>query len=97
MGLQIDILVNNNYYITDSKTAEKFNNCRLDHSLRFTIDEEIIKDKMRLLDTNELNELWKMTSYEAKCGFIREYVDTIVIKEQKNSGNKIATVEIADL
>lgn len=95
--MELSSIINNNYYITDSKTAEKFNNCRLDHRLRFAIDEKIIKDKMRLLDTNELNELWKMTSYEAKCEFIREYVNTIVIKEQKNSRNKITTVEIADL
>ena len=87
----------NNYYITDNRTAEKFNNCRLDHRLRFAIDEKIIKDKMELLDSIELNELWKMTSYEAKCEFINNYIDTIVIKELKNKRNKITEIEITDL
>lgn len=95
--LELSTIIKNNYYITDSKTAEKFNSCRLDHKLRFAIDERIIKDKMELLDSVELNELWKMTSYEAKCEFINNYIDTIVIKELKNKRNKITEIEITDL
>ncbi len=95
--LELSSIINDNYYITNNKTAEKFNNCRLDHKIRFAIDEKIIKDKKQLLDSTELNELWKMTSYEAKCEFIGEFIDTIVIKEQKNKRNRITAVEITDL
>lgn len=95
--LELSSIINNDYYITDSRTAEKFNNCRLDHRLRFAIDEKIINDKKQLLDSTELNELWKMTSYETKCEFIGKYIDTIVIKESKNKRNKITSVEIIDL
>ncbi len=95
--LELSTIIKNNYYITDNRTAEKFNNCRLDHRLRFAIDEKIIKDKMELLDSIELNELWKMASYEAKCEFINNYIDTIVIKELKNKRNKITEIEITDL
>ena len=95
--LELSTIIKNNYYITDNRTAEKFNNCRLDHKLRFAIDEKIIKDKMELLDSIELNELWKMTSYEAKCEFINNFIDTIVIKELKNKRNKITEIEITDL
>ncbi len=95
--LELSSIINDNYYITNNNTAEKFNNCRLDHKLRFAIDEKIIKDKKQLLDSTELNELWKMTSYEAKCEFIGEFIDTIIISEKKNSRNKITEVEITDL
>lgn len=95
--LELSSIINDNYYITDNRTAEKFNKCRLDHKIRFAIDEKIINDKKQLLDSTELNELWKMTSYEAKCEFIGKFIDTIVIKEQKNSRNKITEIEITDL
>ncbi len=95
--LELSSVINDNYYITDNRTAEKFNKCRLDHKIRFAIDEKIINDKKQLLDSTELNELWKMISYEAKCEFIGKFIDTIVIKEQKNSRNKITEVEITDL
>lgn len=43
--LELSSVINDNYYITDNRTAEKFNNCRLDHKIRFAIDEKIINDK----------------------------------------------------
>lgn len=95
--LVISNLINDTNYITDSKTANKFNKCRLDHKLRFAIDEKIIEDKKKLYDETELNELWKMTSYEAKCEFIGSYIDTITIKERKDRRNKIISVDIANL
>ena len=94
---ELSSIINSNYYISDSKTAEKYNSCRLDQKIRFAIDEKIIKDKMTLLDSNELNELWKMTSYEAKCNFIGNYIDTITIKEKIDSKKKIIKVELLDL
>lgn len=80
---ELSNLISENYYITDKKTANDFNNCRLDHRLRFAIDESIIEEKRKALTKNDLNELWNMTSYETKCEFIGKYVDKITIKEYK--------------
>ena len=95
--LELSNIINSNCCITDNKTAEKYNSCKLDHKIRFAIDEKIIKDKMTLLDSNELNELWKMTSYEAKCNFIGNYIDTITIKEKIDSKKKITKVDLVNL
>ena len=94
---ELSNLISENYYITDKKTANDFNNCRLDHRLRFAIDESIIEEKRKALTKNDLNELWNMTSYETKCEFIGKYIDKITIKEYKTSRNKITSVEITDL
>ena len=95
--LELSNIINSNCCITDSRTAEKYNSCKLDHKIRFAIDEKIIKDKMTLLDSNELNELWKITSYEAKCNFIGNYIDTITIKEKIDSKKKIIKVDLVNL
>lgn len=94
---ELSNLISENYYITDKKTANGFNNCRLDHRLRFAIDESVIEEKRKALTKNDLNELWNMTSYETKCEFIGKYVDKITIKEYKTARNKITSVEITDL
>lgn len=94
---ELSSIINSNYCITDSNTAEKYNSCKLDHKIRFAVDESIIKDKMNLLDSNELNELWKMTSYDTKCNFIGNYIDTITIKEKTDSKKKIIKVNLVDL
>ncbi len=95
--LELSNIINSNCCITDRRTAEKYNSCKLDHKIRFAIDEKIIKDKMTLLDSNELNELWKITSYEAKCNFIGNYIDTITIKEKIDSKKKIIKVDLVNL
>lgn len=95
--LELSNIINSNCCITDSRTAEKYNSCKLDYKIRFAIDEKIIKDKMTLLDSNELNELWKITSYEAKCNFIGNYIDTITIKEKIDSKKKIIKVDLVNL
>lgn len=94
---ELSNLISENYYITDKKTANDFNNCRLDHRLRFAIDESIIEEKRKALTKNDLNELWNMTSYETKCDFIGKYIDKITIKEYKTVRNKITSVQITDL
>jgi len=94
---ELSNLISENYYITDKKTANDFNNCRLDHRLRFAIDESIIEEKRKALTKNDLNELWNMTSYETKCDFICKYIDKITIKEYKTARNKITSVQITDL
>ena len=95
--LELSNLISDNYYITDSKIAEDFNNCRLDHRLRFAIDESVINEQKKALTVNDLNEIWNITSYETKCDFIAKYIDKITIKEYKTSRNKITSVEITDL
>lgn len=95
--LELSNLISDNNLMLDSELAEDFENCRLDHRLRFAIDDRIIKDKLTLLDSTELNELWKMTSYEAKCKFIHTYIDNITIKQFTNNQKKIKSVEIVDL
>ena len=95
--LELSNIINSNCCITDNKTAEKYNSCKLDHKIRFAIDKKIIKDKMTLLDSNELNELWKITSYEAKCNFIGNYIDNITIKEKIDSKKKIIKVDLVNL
>lgn len=94
---ELSNLISENYYITDKKTANDFNYCRLDHRLRFAIDESIIEEKRKALTKNDLNELWNMTSYETKCDFICRYIDRITIKEYKTARNKITSVQITDL
>lgn len=94
---ELSNLISENYYITDKNTANDFNNCRLDHRLRFAIDESIIEEKRKALTKNDLNELWNMTSYETKCDFICRYIDKITIKEYKTARNKITSVQITDL
>lgn len=94
---ELSNLISENYYITDKKTANDFNNCRLDHRLRFAIDESIIEEKRKALTKNDLNELWNMTSYETKYDFICKYIDKITIKEYKTARNKITSVQITDL
>lgn len=68
----------------DNKTANDFNSNKLKRVIRFAIDSKIINDKNVLPDTMELNELWKTTSYEAKCNFISIYLDSITIKDYEN-------------
>lgn len=95
--LELSNILKNNYIVLDSGIADKFNECRLNHKIRFAIDSKIIEDKKTLLDAVELNELWRMTSYEAKCRFIATYLDSITIKEYKKKGGRIESVELVEL
>jgi len=95
--LELSNIINDSHMIVDSYIAEKFNSCKLNHKLRFAIDESIIGEKRKAIDTINLNEVWNMTSYEAKCKFILSYVDTITISEYKRKGKKIEDAKIIDL
>ena len=95
--LELSNILCNNHVAVDNKTADDFNKCRLKHEIRFTIDTKIINNKLSLLDTVELNELWKMTSYEAKCNFISTYLDSITISDYKNKGKRIETANVIEL
>lgn len=95
--LELSNILKNNHIILDSGIAEKINKCKINHKIRFAIDSKIIEDKKNSFDTVELNELWKMTSYEAKSRFIATYLDSITIKEYKKSGRRIESAKLVEL
>lgn len=94
--LELSYIINDNYIAVDKEMAEAFNSCRLNHRIRFAIDESIIK-KIKNNFNADLNEIWKMASYETKCNFICEYIDKITIKPIKNKRNCITEVKVVDL
>lgn len=95
--LELSNLLTGNHIVVDSDIAEDFNKCKLRHDVRFAIDSRIVNDKKRTFDTIDLNELWKMTSYEAKCRFIATYLDSISIREYKRKGKRIESAKLIDL
>ncbi|MBE6154732.1 MAG: recombinase family protein [Firmicutes bacterium] len=94
--LELSYIINDNYIAVDKQMAEDFNNCRLNHRIRFAMDENIIK-KIKNDYNADLNEIWNIASYEAKCNFIQEYVDCITIEPIKNKRNCITQVKAVDL
>ena len=50
-----------------------------------------------MFDKVDINELWKMTSYVAKCKFISSYLDSISIREYKRKGKRIESAKLIDL
>lgn len=95
--LELSNLLTCDHIAVDSDIAEDFNRCKLRHDVRFAIDSRIINDKKVLLDKVDINELWKMTSYEAKCKFISSYFDSISIREYKRKGKRIESAKLIDL
>lgn len=95
--LELYYILGDNYFTIDSDMAEAFNKCRLNHKIRFIIDEGIIKDHKQCNGYDELNELWEMLSYEAKCKFIYEFIDSIEIKRIKDKQTGKYNAEITDL
>lgn len=95
--LELSNLLADNHIVVDSDIAEDFNKCKLKHDVRFAIDSRIVNDKKRTFDTIDLNELWKITSYEAKCRFIATYLDSISIREYKRKGKRIESAKLIDL
>ncbi|MEG0408546.1 MAG: recombinase family protein [Bacilli bacterium] len=95
--LELSNILCSNHVPVDNKTANDFNKGKLKHNIRFAIDTKIISDKKTLLDTMELNELWKMTSYEAKCNFISTYLDSITIEDYKYKGKRIESAKLIEL
>ena len=95
--LELYYILGDNYFSIDKDMAEAFNKCRLDHKIRFIIDEGIINDHKECNGYEELNELWEMLSYEAKCKFIYEFIDSIEIKRIKDRNTGKYDAEITDL
>lgn len=92
--------LNDDCVAIDKDLAEAFNNSRLDHKLRFKIDENIISKKY---DSNfdKLNidfyKIWNLAPYELKSQFIYEYVDNITLDKIKKKQNNIAEIKIANI
>ena len=95
--LQLKQLISDNYVPIDKNIADDFNKCRLNHKIRFALDERIIQDKYNCDWCFELNEIWNMADYDVKCKFINEFVDDITIKEYKNKNNNINKITILNL
>lgn len=95
--LELNFIIGDDYIPIDSKLAEDFNNCRLNHTMRFAIDERIINDKLKCDGCIELNDIWNHSSYETKCNFIYEYIDEITVKKYLSKNTKVSKVEMLDL
>lgn len=95
--LELYLLLEDNYYPIDSKLAKDFNNCKIDHKIRFGIDNRIIKDTQNKVNLKGLYELWEHTSYEVKCRFIYEFIDYIEVKKYKGYKSKDPRIKIVRL
>lgn len=95
--LEIHLALDNNYYPIDTDLAESFNNCKLDHKIRFGIDKRVVEDKILCNEFEDLNKVWQLATYETKCKFISEYVDNIEIAKYTNVNTKITHIEVAFL
>lgn len=95
--LELYYILGDNYFSIDKDMADAFNKCRLDHKIRFIIDEVIINDHKKCHGYEELNQLWEILSYEAKCNFIYEFIDSIEIKRIKDRNTGKYDAEITDL
>lgn len=73
----------------DSNLAELFNKSKINHKIRFAIDERLIKEKIDLEDMSMMQSLWRFADYETKCNFIGNYIDKIEISKCNCDKNKI--------
>jgi len=95
--LEIYNILRINHYPIDSDMAEEFNKCKLDHRYRFALDSSIISDHIVCNSYEEINAIWNMTSYEAKCNFISEFIDSIEIVKKYCRSKKKYELEITNL
>lgn len=95
--LELHLALDNNYYPIDSELADSFNQCKLNHKIRFDIDKRILEDKLKCNEFEDLNNVWQLADYETKCKFISEYIETVDIEKYTNVKTKITHIEIAYL
>ena len=95
--LELYLLLEENYYPIDSELAKDFNACKIDHKIRFGIDNRIIKDTQNKVNLKGLYELWENTSYEVRCKFIYEFIDYIEVKKYKVNKEKDPRIKIVKL
>ena len=97
---EIHNALGNDCVVTDKEFAEKFNVTRLDHRIRFKLDEDIINNKYNssINDIDlDFHKIWNMAPIELKSQFIYEYIDTIKLDKIKKNKNNISEIEIANI
>lgn len=94
---ELNLLMSENNMPIESNLAELFNKSKINHKIRFAIDERLINEKKKIEDINLLYSLWKMADYETKCNFIGNYIDSIVIEKCVSNKNKIVEIKMFDL
>lgn len=92
--LELYLLLEKNYIPIDSETAKELNKGKIDNTIRYALDTMMIERKLDINYTY-LNQIWDTISYEIKCNFIFEYIDTIKIKKHQRNGKQY--IEILDL
>lgn len=93
--LELYLALEKNYIAIDSNTAQKLNSGKINHTIRFALDSMMIDKRMNNTNYNLLTHIWNNTTYEVKCDFINEYIDTIQLTSKKVKKKSI--VEIVDL
>ena len=91
--LELYLVVEKDYVPIDTETLNELTTGKIDNSVRYALD-TILIDKVSN-NFNPLTYVWGQVSYEAKCRFISEYIDTIQLKQRKRNGKSF--VELIDL
>lgn len=92
--LELYLILEKNYVSIDAETARELNKGKLDNSIRYALDTMTIEKKLDI-DYSYLTQIWDTVSYETKCDFIFEYIDTIKVKKHQRNGEPY--IEILDL
>lgn len=92
--LELYLILEKNYVPIDAETARELNKGKLDNSIRYALDTMTIEKKLDI-DYSYLTQIWDTVSYETKCDFIFEYIDTIKVKKHQRNGEPY--IEILDL
>lgn len=92
--LELYLILEKNYVPIDAETAKELNKGKLDNSIRYALDTMTIEKKLDI-DYSYLTQIWDTVSYETKCDFIFEYIDTIKVKKHQRNGQPY--IEILDL
>ena len=93
--LELYLILEDNYIAIDSETAEELCKGKIDNTVRYAFDIALINKKRSNTNYIPLNYIWDLVSYEGKCKFVYEYIDTIKVK-QHGKKNK-TTIELLDL
>lgn len=93
--LELYLIIEEDYVVTDADTADAIANGKIDHSIRYAMDSIGIESRLNNSNCNFLKYFWDIASYEVKCEFIYQYIDIVKIK--KHTRNKKDFIEILDI
>lgn len=91
--LQFYLITHDNLIPIDDDMLEKLKNGKTDNTIRYAFDTLTIDQKID--NYNFLDGIWKVISYEEKCDFIYEFIDTIKLKQRTIRGEK--TIELLQI